>query len=330
LAFSLPLLAIALGGLGQILVAIFELIQGSSFSFAVFASYGAFWLGWAITMLETNRGEDNSNFYGVTYTKGSTFWLAQWGVLTFCFWTLTLRKNVALIIIFTLLTLTFWLLAAATATGNAAVKSTGGAFGLLTAAAAWYTGVAELVNEEYGRHVLPGLRPLHDPSRIQLTMDSVMKLIDYDARTNTLFLAFRGLQIKDQHHVNVIREAVEKSILEANKSPSHKVHVVADYQGTYISDGIIQEYWNMASELEHKYYLSAIRFRVTSFGRTGTSASPPTGLSISAMKNAQSSICMDREHSHSVRPTTTAKKDCDVNSDELLAKETAYAKETSL
>jgi GPR1/FUN34/yaaH family len=299
-------------------VAIFELIQGSSFSFAVFASYGAFWLGWAITILETNR-DDNSNFYGVTYTSGATFWLAQWGVLTFCFWTLALRKNWALIIIFTLLALTFWLLAAATATGNAAVKSAGGAFGLLTAGAAWYTGIAELVNEEYGRHVLPGLQPLHDPSRIQLTLDSVMKLIDYDARTNTLFLAFRGLQIKERQHINVIREAVEKSILEANKSPSHKVHVVADYQGTYISDSVVQEYWNMASELEHKYYLSAIRFRVTSFGRTGSFSSPRPGRSISAMKDQE----------HSVAPTLNVKNDSDTNPDETLAKETADTKETS-
>jgi hypothetical protein len=223
------------------------------------------------------------------------------------------------------------LLAAATGTGNGGLKTAGAAFGFLTAVGAWYTGVAELVNEEYGRHVLPGLMPLHDPSRIQLTPDSVMKLIDYDARTNTLFLSFRGLQIKDKHHVNIIRDAVEKSILEA-KAPSDKVHVVADYEGTYIGDGIVQEYWNMASDLEHKYYLSAIRFRVTSFGTPGASSRcRHANIRMATMKNANNNNSTTIDHrEHSFTPTLptreqVVKKDID----EAPAKETVYNKETS-
>ena len=52
--------AIFFGGVGQVLVAIFELLQGSSFSFAVFFSYGAFWLGWAFLLVE--RSKDYSSF----------------------------------------------------------------------------------------------------------------------------------------------------------------------------------------------------------------------------------------------------------------------------
>lgn len=284
--------AIALGGLGQILVAIFELIKGSSFSFAVFGCYGAFWLGWAITYIESNRSF--SNLQDASYQTGSALWLGQWGVLTSCFWILTWRKNIALIIIFTLLSLAFWLLAAAAATGDATTRIVGGVFGLLTAIGAFYTGIAELINEEYGRHVLPGLRPLHDPSRLQLSSEYVMKLIDYDSRTNTLFLSFRGLRVKTLQHVDIIREAVEKAILDNSKT-SKKVHVVADYQDTYIRDDVAKSYWNMASELERTYYLSATRFHVSSFGTM------PTVPATATMRKANDT--MDRYYRGSVVAT---------------------------
>lgn len=246
-------------------------------------------MGWAITYIESNRSF--SDFQDASYTSGRAFYLAQWGVLTFCFWILTWRKNIALIIIFTLLSITFWLLAAAAATGDATTRIVGGVFGLLTAIGAFYTGVAELINEEYGRHVLPGLRPIHNPSRLQLSLESVLKLIDYDSRSNTLFLSFRGLQVKTLQHVDIIREAVENAILDNSKT-TKKVHVVADYQDTYISDDIATSYWAMASELERTYYLSATRFHVSSFGTV------PITPASATMRNAPDA--MDRHARGSV------------------------------
>jgi uncharacterized protein len=260
-------LALTLGGFGQVLVAIFEIIKGSSFSFAVFGAYGCFWLTFAVVYIY--KSDINSTFGEAKYTDGMTFYLAQWGVLTFCFWIVTLRKNLALIVIFTLLTITFFLLATATHTASHNVRLAAGYFGFFTAVGALYTGAAELINEEYGRHICPGLRPIHAPQRLVLSPEVVASLIHYDEKTKTLLLQFRGLQIRTAQDVETIRDQVEKAILASKED---KVHVVADYDNTYIGDDIASLYWTMAAETERKYYLSATRFHVSSFGTRTQSA----------------------------------------------------------
>jgi succinate-acetate transporter protein len=260
--------AIFYGGLGQTLVAIFELIKGSTFSFAVFGSFGAFWLGWGLVVLENNR--NTSDFTG-DYTDGKTFYLIQWGVLTFCFWLVALRKNICLITVLGLLATTFFLLAAATQSGKSGVKNAAGAVGFCTAIAAWYTAMAEIINEDYGRHVLPGLQPLLTPEREEITKEGIINRTQYDIKTNTIFLQFRGLQIMTPQDVTAIREGLEEAF-DAAKSPNGKVHVVVDYENVLISDDVFQEYWEMVGELERTYYLSAKRFHVTSFGTKAPSA----------------------------------------------------------
>lgn len=279
-AFEVQITGVAVffGGLGQLLVGIFELFKGSSFSFAVFLSYGAFWLGWASVYIE--RARDDSSFGETSYQNGMTLFLAQWGVLTCLFFVMTLRKNICLIVVFSLLALTFFLLAAANATEKAAVRKTAGYFGFFTGVGAMYTGFAELVNEEWGRHVLPGLHPLHSPERTIISKDSILKLTSYDKGTNSMFLQFSGLQIKLPEHVDAIREAVTTAIMDV-KAPNNKVHVIVDYKNATIAKEIEDFYWSMAHEIEHKYYLSVRRFYVSSFGTIAQShLSPPAGESI--------------------------------------------------
>jgi succinate-acetate transporter protein len=266
--------AIFLGGVCQILVAIFEILKGSSFSFAVFGCYGAFWLGWGIVYVESHRS--TSNFDASTYQNGKTAWLVQWGVLSACFWIITLRKNICLTTVFSLLTTTFFLLAAATGSGNGHVKKAAGYIGFLTAIAAWYTGVAELINEEYGQHILPGLTPIRKPERFSITKESIATRISYDERTNTLFLTFRGMQIKTDSDIRAISEGVEEAIKEA-KAPDDKVHVVVDYKDVLLADDKVDAYWTMVDKLERQYYLSASRFHVSSFG---TSSDPSAGVGL--------------------------------------------------
>jgi succinate-acetate transporter protein len=262
--------ALALGGFGQMLVAIIEVIRGSSFSFAVFGSYGAFWVGWALVFFESKRID--SEFGTADYRDGKTLWFTQWGILTFCFWVITWRKNLALITVFFFLWMTFFLLAVANAEDSEEIRKTAGYFGFVTALGAFYTGVAELVNEEWGRHILPGLRPVYRPQQVAITAESLANLIEHDARTNTLLLQFRGLQVLCSESVKAIEEAVELAILAA-KTPDNRVHVVADYANCYIAEDVMDEYWKMAMDLQAKYYLSATRFHVSSFG---TASEPPS------------------------------------------------------
>lgn len=265
--------ALGLGGAGQVLVAIFEILKGSSFSFAVFGCYGFFWIGWALVYFEEQKLD--TEFGETPYQDGHTLWFTQWGVLTTCFWVITWRKNVALIVIFFFLQMTFYLLAIANAHDSEEITKTAGYFGFVTACGAFYTGVAELINEEYGRHLLPGLQPVYRPQTIELTPESIARLVDYDPKTNTLLLQFRGLQVKQPEHVQAIETAVEAAILAA-KSPDNRVHVVADYSNALIAEDVKDAYWEMAKKLETKYYLSATRFHVSSFGtQTETPAAVP-------------------------------------------------------
>ena len=261
--------AVFYGGVCQFLVGIFEIIKGSSFSFAVFGSYGAFWLGWAIVTVEKYR---NTAFGDATYPGGKAAFFAQWGILSCCFFVITLRKNICLIVVFGLLSITFFLLAAGAKSGNERVTHAAGYFGFFTAVGAFYTGVAELVNEEWGRHVLPGICPLRTPERLAITKATILKLTTYDKKTNSLFLQFSGLQINRPEDVEAIREGVMSAILDS-EAPDSKVHVIADYKDVTIAKELEDAYWAMAKDLERKHYLSVRRFYVSSFGTR--SGGPP-------------------------------------------------------
>ena len=76
----------------------------------------------------------------------------------------TLRVNIALIVLFSLLDLTFLLLMAGEFSGNASVHKAGGAVGIATAFAAYYLGLAQLLTKENSLFTLPvgSLRRNHD------------------------------------------------------------------------------------------------------------------------------------------------------------------------
>lgn len=254
------------GGWCQIIVAIFELMKGSTFSFAVFGSYGAFWLGWSAIIYESHR-TDTTFVSTSMYTDGKAAWLASFGMLSLGFYPIIIRKNMCLIVTFGLLIVTFFLLSAANASGNADLKEAAGYIGFMCAGSAFYTGIAEIINEEYGRHVLPGLSPMIVPSHMAITKETMNSRANYNPASNTLFLSFRHLHIKTLGEVQIIRESVEETIKKASgKTLNGKVHVIVDYDHAVIGNDVAEKYWEMVKELQEQYYLSASRFHVTSFG----------------------------------------------------------------
>lgn len=269
--------ALFLGGLCQLLVGIFELFKGASFPFAVFGCYGSFWLAWAIVLLTKNFGE--AAYY---YPMAQAAVHAQWGVITSCFFVITLRKNICLVVVFALLAITFFLLAVASGTESVSVTTAAGYVGFFTAIAAFYTGIAELINEEWGRHILPGLKPLYTPEREFLTSTNIQKRISYDSRSNTMLLYFRSIHVRSMDDVAVVREAVSAAI-QSTEVPNKKVHVIVDYKDAFISDSVASAYWKMVANLQKQYYLSVRRFDGTAFGDNASNirgdAIPGTGLS---------------------------------------------------
>jgi succinate-acetate transporter protein len=94
---------------------------------------------------------------GLTGPSGYSIpaYLAAWGVFTLVLFIGTLRLNRALQVVFATLTILFFMLAAGDVLASAAVTKAAGWVGLVCGASAIYTGLAQVLNEVYGKTVWP-------------------------------------------------------------------------------------------------------------------------------------------------------------------------------
>jgi uncharacterized protein len=138
------------GGLAQIIVGIMEWKKKNTFGTLAFTSYGLFWWSLVALLLMQKNG-----LWDQTSTKGMIAYLIMWGIFTGVLFIGTLRLSVALQVVFLSLTVLFFLLAAGDATGNAQLKMFTGYEGIFCGASAMYAGFAQVLNEVYGRTVLP-------------------------------------------------------------------------------------------------------------------------------------------------------------------------------
>ena len=138
-------LAIAYGGLAQLLAGMWEFRTGNTFGAVAFSSFGAFWI----------------SFYVLAHTspavapKYVAIYLYAWGIFTGYMFIASLRTTGAVALVFALLTATFFLLAIGAAGAHTNVTKIGGWVGLATAIAAWYASFAQVVNSTFGKTVLP-------------------------------------------------------------------------------------------------------------------------------------------------------------------------------
>lgn len=148
-----PALALALvfGGAVEIGVGFAELFTGNTFSMTVFGAYGAFWVGFG--------GIVWADMHKWLPAEAMKNWLVgyavAWTILSVIFLVATFRLAKALVWIFSTLVVLFVLLIAATATGSPVIAKVFGYESLLCAATAWYLLAAIIINEAFGREVLP-------------------------------------------------------------------------------------------------------------------------------------------------------------------------------
>jgi succinate-acetate transporter protein len=147
-------IALAYGGLAQVLAGMWEFRTGNTFGAVAFTSFGAFWLSfWAyVTFFAAEVPEQN-----VAAALG--LYLIAWGIFTAYMFVASLRTTTAIAVVFALLTVTFFLLGIGNANESDGLVEAGGWFGLATAAAAWYASFAGVTNSTFGRTVLP-VKPL--------------------------------------------------------------------------------------------------------------------------------------------------------------------------
>jgi len=138
------------GGLAQVIAGVIEAKKNNTFGLTAFTSYGFFWLSLVGLIVMPKLG------WGTAPSEGAMCaYLAVWGVFTFLLFFGTLKLNRALQFVFGSLTILFFLLVAGDATGNPTIKHLAGYEGIICGASAIYTGIANVLNEVYGRVVLP-------------------------------------------------------------------------------------------------------------------------------------------------------------------------------
>jgi succinate-acetate transporter protein len=127
-----------------------EAKKNNTFGLTAFVSYGFFWLSLVGLLVMPKLG-----WVAAASEKGMIAYLIMWGIFTLLLFIGTLKISRALQFVFATLTILFFLLALGDATGNAGIKTFTGYEGILCGASAIYTGAATLLNEVYGRTVLP-------------------------------------------------------------------------------------------------------------------------------------------------------------------------------
>jgi succinate-acetate transporter protein len=144
-------LALAYGGIGQFTAGVWEFAKGNTFGATAFCSYGAFWVAFWWLTGHTDLTGVSANDAG----NGVGLFLLAWGIFTAYMTVAATRVSGAVLLVFALLTLTFFLLAIGNFTLSDGWIKFGGYVGIATALAAWYASFAGVTNFTFKRTVLP-------------------------------------------------------------------------------------------------------------------------------------------------------------------------------
>lgn len=150
-------LALAFGGLIQMIAGIFEFRVRNTFGMTAFLSYGAFWWWFALLLLFAGNGVIDLSAAGPTVGVA----LLLWGVFTLYMWIGTFRLPKILFLIFLTLWVTFLLLGLGAAMGAGGLTRAGGLLGILCGGLAMYGSFGIVTNTTFGRAVIPlGAKPV--------------------------------------------------------------------------------------------------------------------------------------------------------------------------
>ena len=138
------------GGIAQIIAGIMEWKKNNTFGTTAFTSYGLFWLSLAGLLILPQ--------VGLAEPADSTamgYYLFLWGLFTAVLFIATLKLNKVLQFVFASLAILFFLLAIGDWTGSATIRTIAGYEGVICGASAIYAGFAQVLNEVYGKTLLP-------------------------------------------------------------------------------------------------------------------------------------------------------------------------------
>lgn len=149
LSIVIVAMGFALGGSAQIVAGIMEFMKNNVFGATAFTAYGFFWL--SLIVIWTNPTAEMA----AADEKSMGFYLLLWGIFTAFMFIGTLKHNKATQFVFLTLAILFFMLSIADFTGNASLKLAAGWVGIICGASAMYNSLAQIVNNEYGKVILP-------------------------------------------------------------------------------------------------------------------------------------------------------------------------------
>ncbi|WP_420120243.1 acetate uptake transporter [Nakamurella sp.] len=142
--------ALAYGGVAQLLAGMWEFKKGNVFGATVFSSYGGFWLSfWAyVTFYAPGVPAEQ-------HGAAAGWFLICWGIFTVLMFVGALRTTLVLAALFAVVVVAFFLLGLGALEGVTALTRAGGWVGLVAGAMAWYLCLAGVLSSLFGRPVLP-------------------------------------------------------------------------------------------------------------------------------------------------------------------------------
>jgi uncharacterized protein len=144
-------MGICYGGLAQVIAGIMEWRKGNTFAMTAFVSYGLFWLSLValVVLPKVGWGAPSNDTAMAAY-------LAMWGIFTAVMFIGTLRLHIAGQVVFGSLTILFFMLAIGDFTGaSPGFRHLTGYEGIVCGFSAIYAGLAQVLNELYGKTILP-------------------------------------------------------------------------------------------------------------------------------------------------------------------------------
>jgi succinate-acetate transporter protein len=138
------------GGFAQVVAGAMEWKKKNTFGTVAFTSYGFFWISLVVLIVLPRIGIAEASD-----RSGMAAYLFVWGLFSVVMFVATLKMNRVIMLVFFALTLLFFLLAFADATGSPTLTRVAGYEGIVCGLGAIYAGAAQILNEVYGRDVLP-------------------------------------------------------------------------------------------------------------------------------------------------------------------------------
>jgi succinate-acetate transporter protein len=136
------------GGLAQFMAGMWEMKKNNTFGFTAFSSFGAFWMALAIMVILKD-----AEVIEPVPKEGMSVFLGAWGLFTAYMTIGTVKISRALLVVFTTLTILFFLLACGE--HNETVMKIAGWEGIFCAFTALYASAAQVINETWGEYLLP-------------------------------------------------------------------------------------------------------------------------------------------------------------------------------